>query len=107
MSEERPVACSLGAAELEQRAATIGAVGASLTSHGVEDGHHSLRFRATPQTRRHLKEIVAAEAECCPFLDLSLTEEDSELILSIAAPEAGQATADGLAAAFLSYDKSP
>lgn len=101
MSEDRPVACSLGAAELEQRVATIGAVGAAaLISHGVEDGRHALRFSSTPQTRRRLEEIVAAESGCCSFLDLSLTEEDGELVLSIAAPEAGQATADGLAAAF-------
>jgi hypothetical protein len=101
MSEEKPVACSLGAEELEQRVAAIGAVGpAGLISRSVDEGRHSLRFRATPQRRRRLEEIVAAEAKCCPFLDLSLTEEDGELILSIAAPEAGQATADALADAF-------
>ena len=107
MSEERSVACSLGAAELEQRATKIGVIGASLTSHSVEDGRHALRFRAIQQTRHQLEEIVAAEAECCPFLDLSLAEEDGELVLSIAAPEAGQATADDLAAAFRSSNESP
>lgn len=101
MSEERPVACSLGAAELEQRVTAFGAVGAAaLISHSVEDDRHSLRFRANSQTRRRLEEIVAAEAECCSFLDLSLTEQNGELVLTIAAPEAGQATADTLAKAF-------
>lgn len=101
MSEESPIACSLGAAELEQRVATIAEVGAaSLLSRSAAAGRHLLRFRAGTQTRRRLEEIVAAESECCSFLDLSLIEEDGELVLSIAAPDGGQETAEGLAEAF-------
>src|SRR3954453_14779566 len=88
VSEEKPVACSLAAGELEQRVATIAEVGAaSLVSRSVVDSRHLLRFRAGAQTQRRLEEIVAAESECCSFLDLSLTEEDGELVLSITASE--------------------
>jgi hypothetical protein len=101
MSADEPIACSLGAADLEQRLVAIAAVGAdSLIARKVDDGRHLLRFPADGATRRRLEEIVAAEAQCCAFLDLSLSEEGGELLLSIAAPRDAQAVADGFAAAF-------
>lgn len=101
MSEVRPVACSLGAAELERRITAIAEVGAaSLVSRSMANGRHMLRFRAGGQTQRRLEEIVAAESECCSFLDLLLTEENDEIVLSIGAPDGGQETATGLAEAF-------
>lgn len=101
MKEVRPVACSLGATALEQRVAAIAEVGAAgLVSRSTADGRHLLRFRAGGQMKGHLEEIVAAESECCSFLDLRLSEENEELILSIAAPDGGQEAAAGLAEAF-------
>jgi hypothetical protein len=101
MTNDTPIACALGAGELKQRLATIAAIGAdSLLSHDVEDGDHLLRFRASAETRQRLEEIVAAEAKCCSFLDLSLSDERGELILSITAPQEAQALAGELAAAF-------
>jgi hypothetical protein len=101
MTMDTPSACSLGAGDLERRLATIAEIGAnSLTSHGVDGGCHLLRFRAAVDVRRRLEEIVAAEAECCAVLDLELSEEEGELVLSIAAPKDAQELADGLAGAF-------
>lgn len=101
MVEELPVVCSLGAGDLEERLAEIGAVGAeSLIEHRQEGGAHLLRFRADTGTRERLEGIVAAEAECCAFLDLELRAGCCDLVLSVAAPEAGQLTADGFALAF-------
>jgi len=101
MPEDTPVVCSLGAADLRRRLAAIAAVGAeSLIDRSTEGGRHRLRFHADTGTRRRLQDIVAAEAECCAFLDLSLSEEGADLVLSIAAPADGQAVADELARAF-------
>ena len=101
MTTDDPVACSLGTADLEQRLAALAAVGTdSLIAREVRDGRHLLRFRGDSDTRRQLEEIVAAEAQCCAFLDLSLSDEDGELLFSIVAPNDAQAVADGLAAAF-------
>lgn len=101
MSEALPIACSLSAGDLKQRLAAIAQIGEkSLIDHTTEDGRQVLRFRSDAGTRKRLEEIVAAESECCSFLDLALEERDGELILSITAPEDGQAVADELAAAF-------
>jgi hypothetical protein len=100
-NDRTAVACSLGAGELGQRLAAIAALGAdSLLARGVEGNRHVLRFRPDASTRRRLEAIVAAEARCCAFLDLSLREHGGELVLSISAPEDAQAFADGLAEVF-------
>jgi hypothetical protein len=101
MPKELPVVCSLGGGDLEQRLAVIAELGAeSLVDRRQDGGRHLLRFRSDARTRERLEGIVRAEHECCAFLDLSLADEGGHLVLSVAAPEAGQATADGFAMAF-------
>lgn len=101
MTEALPIACSLNAGDLKQRLAAITEIGEeSLIDHATDDGRHLLRFRSDAETRKRLEEIVAAEAECCSFLDLALEERGGELVLSVTAPQDGQAVADELAAAF-------
>lgn len=101
MNENHPIACSLDATELPERLAAIARIGAdSLVSREVEGGRHLLRFRADATTRERLEGVIAAEAACCSFLDLALTEDAGQLVLSIAAPNEGRAVADELARAF-------
>lgn len=101
MSEGNPIACSLSAGDLQERLNEIAAVGADgLIAHGAEGKRHLLRFRASEQLRQRLEAIVAAEARCCSFLDLSLEERGDELVLAVGAPGEGQQVADALAAAF-------
>jgi hypothetical protein len=101
MTEAIPLACSLGTSDLRQRLNEIAAIGAESLIERSEDGDcHLLRFRSNAETRRRLEAVVAAEAECCSFLELSLEERDDKLVLAIVAPEDGQAVAEGLAAAF-------
>ncbi len=101
MAEDQPIACSLGAGELQSRLDEIAALGAGhLIEQGLDGDRHLLRFRASPEARRRLESIVAAESKCCPFLELSLGEMDGELLLAIGAPKDGQPVAHELAAAF-------
>ena|SRR5215204_2066925 len=101
MPDADPVACSLEAGALKQRLSLISEVGAgSLISATVDGDRHLLRFQAGADTRRRLEAIVAGEAECCSFLDLSLTEENGQLLLSISAPGEGGPIGDELARAF-------
>lgn len=101
MTDPEPIACSLGASDLQQRLNEIAELGAaSLIGHDAAAGKHTLRFRPDPTTRRRLEEIVAAEAECCSFLELALSKDGDSLVLSIAAPRDAQMLADELASAF-------
>ncbi len=101
MPKELPVVCSLGGGDLEQRLAEIAGLGAESLVDRRQDGRrHLLRFRSDARTRERLEGIVRAEHECCAFLDLSLADEDGYVVLTVAAPETGQATADGFAMAF-------
>lgn len=101
MTDPKPIACTLGESDLSQRLDKIATLGAeSLLRHEFKDGAHTLLFRHDHWTRRQLEEIVAAEARCCSFLDLSLGERDGELILVIDAPGEGRPVADELAGAF-------
>jgi hypothetical protein len=101
LTEALPIACSLGAGDLKQRLVEIAAIGEeSLIGHETDEGRHLLRFRPDAVTRKRLEEIVAAEAECCSFLELALEERGGDLVLSVAAPQDGQTVADELAAAF-------
>jgi hypothetical protein len=101
MTDVQPATCSLDTDRLEARLSAIAAIGAeSLLSSETEGDRHLLRFRSSPENRRRLEEIAAAEAECCSFLDLDLTEDAGDLMLSVAAPEEGGPVAAELAAAF-------
>jgi NAD(P)H-dependent flavin oxidoreductase YrpB (nitropropane dioxygenase family) len=101
MIDPRPIACSLGAGDLQARLKEISAIGdEALICHQDEAGGHVLRFRADATTRRRLQEIVAAESACCPFLELELTEHEGQLVLRVAAPEEAGPIADELALAF-------
>ena len=101
MTEAAPIACSLSATELQHRLNEIAAVGAeSLIERSADGDRHLLRLRSTEETHRRLEAIVAAEAKCCSFLNLSLEARDDGLVLSISAPKDGQPVADELAGAF-------
>ena len=93
-----PLACSLDAGALQDRVAEMRAIGRDALIAADADG--VLRFRATPEVRERLERVVAAEAECCPFLGLDLRERDGELRLTVAAPEGAEPVAAGLAEAF-------
>jgi len=101
VTDPKPIACTLGAGDLRQRLEEVAALGAeSLIGYESRDGVRTLRFRRAKGTRSRLEQIVAAEARCCPFLDLEIGERDGELLLTIATSEGGEPTAEALALAF-------
>jgi hypothetical protein len=96
---ELPLACTLDAAELSRRVAEIAAVGkASLLAAEVEGGRAVLSFEA--EARERLAAIVAAEAECCPFLQMTLDARAETVQLAIEAPAGGEPIVRDLVAAF-------
>jgi hypothetical protein len=84
--KELPIACSLGADELAERAdrwrelAERGLISASETDRGVLQ-----RYRWDQAVERELGELIALEAECCPFLELRIERQD-ELLVNVSGP---------------------
>jgi hypothetical protein len=99
--EAIPIACSLSAADYRERLAAIAEVGAS-SLLGIERRSDArvLRFRPSTETDERLRAIVAAEAECCAFLDLSLAATNDELVLTIVGPDEATPIVDDLVASF-------
>ena len=95
---ELPIACTLDGPALAERLAEIRAVGHEALIAAEPGG--VVRFHATPEVRERLERIVAAEAECCAFLDFELSQTDDELRLTIAAPEGAELVRTELVTAF-------
>jgi hypothetical protein len=95
------IACTLGESDLRQRLEEIAALGSESLLGQEETGEGQvLRFRNDESTRRRLEKIVTAEAECCSFLQLEISERGPVLLLALTAPLEGRATAAELARAF-------
>jgi hypothetical protein len=100
-----PIACSLSAAEYGERLAAISRVGGSSLINVEERPRQTvLHFRYSTKTRDELQTIVAQEADCCAFLDLSLETSDEELVLTLTAPEEARLIVDDLVRSFRGGD---
>jgi hypothetical protein len=80
------IACSLTSAELRARRAHVAAIAErGLRSRHPTSGGERLVF--DPAAEPALRELVALEAECCPFLRLDLRRAGDALELAITGPE--------------------
>jgi hypothetical protein len=95
MGSELPIACTLGPTDAQtrqQRWLTV-AHDALLTSERTSDGARQI-YRADPAVERELEELIDLEAQCCAFLDFSLTHGGDRLTLEVSGPpEAGEIVA--------------
>jgi len=96
-----PIACRLGADDLETRRDQLAALGRKslISVDRRESGGVVLSFKSDPETRAELDRIVAAEAECCAFLQLTITG-DERLELRIDGPSDAAGAIEDLVGAF-------
>jgi MerR family transcriptional regulator, copper efflux regulator len=91
MARALPIACSLSGEDQAERLGELASLSSRvLGAESTGEGGSLVRFRPDGDTESQLKRIVAAERECCPFLDLSLAEDGSNLTLSIDGPEGAE-----------------
>ena len=82
-----PISCSLGADALAERIAAWRALGeGALLSRSATPGTVTAVFARRPDVERELHRLVAAEADCCGFLDLRVTTGADTLTLTATAP---------------------
>jgi hypothetical protein len=81
------IACALTPDGMTARLALIDALAADgVLDRTATDTGLRVRLRDTPEIEQRTRDLVAAEAACCAFLDLDLGREDGELVLDIAGP---------------------
>lgn len=101
MNHDLPIACTLDASEYPKRLAAMADLG-SATLRAVEttERHAVLTFEPGDPTRERLAAIVAAEAGCCAFLRMTLTDGAEATVLRIDAPAGGELILHEIVAAF-------
>jgi hypothetical protein len=101
MTRPLPIACTLSATDLRARGAELRALGGDgLIGLSEQDGRAVLRFRPDPGIRSRVEAVVAAESECCAFLDFRLDHHADASVLTISAPNGGAEVVHELASAF-------
>lgn len=83
---DTPIACTLDARAYAARVGSLSALAAAaLRSRAPIPGGERLVF--APHAESRLRDVVAAEAACCPFLRLELRHAPDGLVLDVSGPE--------------------
>ena len=83
----QPFACSLDAPELVDRIEAWREVVAHATSRGVDNDRVVAVYPKDAQLLGRLRELVAAEAECCSFLLFDVEETPEAIVTELRLPE--------------------
>jgi hypothetical protein len=88
---EQTIACSLNAADYAARRQQTAEIARdALMSRDLVEGGARLTFAATDATERELREVIAAEADCCSFLRFELDRDGETLRLNVTGPADAQ-----------------
>jgi hypothetical protein len=83
-----PIACTLTADDMTARTVQINALAADgLLDRAPTGTGMRIRLLDRPDIEQRTRELVAAESECCAFLDFRLCRESGDLVLYISGPE--------------------
>ena len=86
-----PIACSLDAAEYAARRGDAARIAHdALRSREPLDHGARLTFDASDATERRLRELIAAETRCCPFLRIDLDRDGDALRVDVTGPDEAQ-----------------
>jgi hypothetical protein len=86
---DQPIACSLPSADYAERRAHIDDItrSALLAREPIESG---ARMTFAAEAEAELRELIAAEAECCSFLRMELSRSGEALALEVTGPKDAQ-----------------
>jgi hypothetical protein len=98
---DQPIACTLAPDQMRARMSLIDtlACDAMIAVESIADGVRA-RFRADPGIEQRVRELAAAESQCCAFLTLSVYRDGRAVVLEMTgSPEAQPAIRQMLPAA--------
>jgi hypothetical protein len=87
MANEETLACGLSGPELSERIKEWGQVASRATSRHVEKGRILSTYAPDQQLLQQLRRLIAAEAECCPFMRFNVEEGPDEVVVELRVPE--------------------
>jgi hypothetical protein len=89
--------CSLGPHERDERGREVRRIAAAgLLRRSRSDHRMRLDYRPSGETEAALRDLIARERECCPFLEFDLRNGPSELTLEISGPAGAAAVLDAI-----------
>src|SRR5688572_20921513 len=95
-----PIACTLPADQLQRRLEEVDAIARdALRSRRPISGGARMTFDDGPGVRGRLERFIAAEAECCPFLTMTLRPDRDSLVLDVTGSPAAAPMIEALFAA--------
>jgi hypothetical protein len=84
---EQHLACTLTGPELVGRIQEWASVASYARSRYVEEGRVTSVYPSDPELLDRLQRLIAAEAECCPFLHFDIQQEAEEMIVELHVPK--------------------
>ncbi len=96
MNRTEPVACSLGSGELVDRRGAWRDVASHALSRDVGIDRIVSVYPSDNALLNRLRELIAAEGQCCEFLRFTVTEGPTETVVELTFPPEARALVEGL-----------
>jgi MerR family copper efflux transcriptional regulator len=87
MTNTEALSCSLSGPELVSRIREWGQVASRAISRHVEKGRIVSTYPPDQQLLQQLHRLIAAEAECCPFMQFNVKEGPDQVEVELRVPE--------------------
>ena len=81
------VSCALNPSEMGERLSAWRAVSSRAVSRENDAGRITSVYPSDPDVTTQLKELIAAEALCCSFLNFEVEERDGHTVVELTFPE--------------------
>ena len=94
-----PNGCTLDAAEMAERMGAWRELSSRALSRQVEGGRITTVYPKDERLLAELRELVAKEAVCCPFLEFTIEEGTDRTIVRLSFPEEARPLVESILAA--------
>lgn len=87
MDRPEPAGCSLNSDQVRERISAWQEVASYAMSRQVQADRIISIYPKDADVLRRLEELIAAEAECCSFLEFTIEERDDDTLVQLTFPE--------------------